>query len=53
MVANRSAQVIQPIVYGNIAALIGLGVAFPISGVLLGATAVWMGRRLSSLEHGP
>ncbi|MGV9796524.1 MFS transporter [Mycobacterium sp. NPDC003449] len=52
MVANRSAQVLQPIVYGNIATLIGLGVAFPISGVLLGATAVWMGRRLSTLENG-
>ena len=52
MVANRSAQVLQPIVYGNIASLIGLGVAFPISGVLLGATAIWMARRLSVVENG-
>jgi MFS family permease len=52
MAANRSAQVLQPIVYGNIASLIGLGVAFPLSGVLLGAAAVWMGRRLSTLEDG-
>lgn len=51
MVANRSAQVLQPIVYGNIASFIGLGVAFPISGVLLGATAVWTGRRRSALEN--
>jgi MFS family permease len=49
MLANRSAQVIQPIVYGSIAAAIGLAVAFPISGVLLGATAVWMGRRLATI----
>lgn len=52
MVANRSAQVLQPIVYGNIAALIGLALAFPISGVLLGATAIWMARRLSALGTG-
>jgi MFS family permease len=52
MVANRSAQVLQPIVYGNIASLIGLAVAFPISGVLLGATAIWMARRLSVVENG-
>ena len=52
MVANRSAQVLQPIVYGSIASLIGLGVAFPISGLLLGATAVWMSRRLSTLDNG-
>jgi MFS family permease len=52
MLANRSAQVIQPIVYGNIAAAIGLAVAFPISGVLLGVTAVWMGRRLAMIGDG-
>lgn len=50
MLANRTAQVIQPIIYGNIAAVIGLAFAFPISGVLLGATTVWMSRRLSVLD---
>lgn len=50
MLANRSAQVIQPVVYGNIAAGIGLAAAFPISGVLLGAMTLWMSRRLSRLE---
>ena len=50
MLANRSAQLIQPVVYGGIAAAIGLAMAFPISGVLLGATAVWMGRRLATLD---
>lgn len=50
MLANRSAQVIQPIIYGGIAAAVGLTVAFPISGVLLGAVAVWMSRRLYAAE---
>lgn len=49
MVANRSAQVIQPLVFGGIAAVVGLGFAFPIGGVLLAGTAVWMGRRLASI----
>jgi hypothetical protein len=35
-VANRSAQVLQPIVYGTIASFIGIGVAFPISGSAAG-----------------
>lgn len=50
LLANRSANVVQPILYGGIAAVIGLGFAFPITGVLLGATAVWMSRRLSHLK---
>lgn len=52
MLANRFAQVIQPIVYGNIAAAVGLAAAFPISGVSLGATAIWMGRRLTTIGDG-
>ena len=50
MVVNRSAQVVQPLVFGGMAAVIGLAIAFPVSGVLLGATAIWMARRLRSID---
>jgi MFS family permease len=46
MVANRSAQVTQPLVFGGIAAVVGLGVAFPLSGALLAVMTVWMSVRL-------
>jgi MFS family permease len=46
MVANRSGQVAQPVVFGGLAALFGLGVAFPVSGALLAALTVWMSIRL-------
>jgi MFS family permease len=46
MVANRSGQVAQPVVFGGLAALFGLGVAFPVSGALLAALTLWMSMRL-------
>jgi MFS family permease len=46
MMANRSAQVAQPVVFGALAATIGLGLAFPVSGALLAAVTVWMALRL-------
>ena len=52
MVANRSAQTIQPLIFGAMAAAVGLAIAFPASGVLLGATALWMRSRLRSIEEG-
>ncbi|MFI6348622.1 MFS transporter [Streptomyces sp. NPDC050560] len=47
MVANRSAQVVQPVVFGGLAGAVGLAAAFPVSGLLLGAGTVWMARRLA------
>ena len=50
MVANRTAQVVQPLLFGGLAALAGLAMAFPVSGVLLGGAAVWMARRLKNID---
>jgi MFS family permease len=46
MVANRSGQVAQPVVFGGLAAVMGLGLAFPVSGVALAGLTVWMAIRL-------
>lgn len=46
MVANRSGQVAQPLVFGGLAAAFGLGLAFPVSGALLAGLTVWMAVRL-------
>lgn len=46
MVANRSGQVAQPLVFGGLAAVLGLGLAFPVSGALLAGLTVWMAVRL-------
>jgi MFS family permease len=46
MVSNRAAQVSQPLVFGGIAGVVGLGLAFPLSGALLAAMTVWMSVRL-------
>ncbi len=46
MVANRSGQVAQPVFFGGLAALFGLGVAFPVSGALLAGLTIWMSMRL-------
>jgi MFS family permease len=46
MVANRSGQVAQPVFFGGLAALFGLGVAFPVSGALLAGLTLWMSMRL-------
>ncbi|RZU31001.1 MFS transporter [Blastococcus saxobsidens] len=46
MVANRSGQVAQPLVFGGLAAAFGLGLAFPVSGVLLAGMTLWMSLRL-------
>jgi MFS family permease len=50
MVANRSAQVVQPVLFGGMAALIGLAAAFPIAGVLLGGLTVWLSRQMAPLK---
>lgn len=49
-VANRSAQVSQPLVFGGLSSSIGLGAAFPVSGGFLAALALWMSCRLRSLR---
>lgn len=46
MVANRSGQVAQPLVFGGLAAVFGLGLAFPVSGAVLAGLTVWMAVRL-------
>jgi MFS family permease len=46
MVANRSAQVAQPLLFGGIASVVGLGLAFPASAAVLAGLTVWMGLRL-------
>jgi MFS family permease len=46
MVSNRAAQVTQPLVFGGIAGVVGLGLAFPLSGALLAVMTVWMSVRL-------
>jgi MFS family permease len=46
MVANRSGQVAQPLVFGGLAGAFGLGLAFPVSGALLAGLTVWMAIRL-------
>ena len=48
MVANRSAQVAQPLVFGGVAAVVGLGAAFPLSGAVIAVMTLWMARRLRS-----
>lgn len=45
-VANRSAQAAQPLVFGGISSFLGLPAAFPASGGLLAAMALWMSLRL-------
>lgn len=47
LLSNRAGQVVQPVVFGAVAASVGLVWAFPISGVLLGATTIWVSSRLS------
>jgi MFS family permease len=46
MVANRSAQVAQPLVFGGVASVVGLALAFPVSAALLAGLTLWMGLRL-------
>jgi MFS family permease len=50
MVANRSGQVTQPLLFGGVAAGLGLAVAFPVAGVALGALTIWMSLRLRRLR---
>jgi MFS family permease len=49
MVANRTAQVSQPVLFGAVAAVVGLGIAFPLSGAFLAALTIWMTARLRRL----
>lgn len=46
LLANRIGQVVQPLIFGGVAAVATLTVAFPASAVLLGLTTVWAARRL-------
>lgn len=48
MMANRSAQVAQPLVFGAVAAVVPLALAFPLSGLMLAGMTVWMSLRLRS-----
>ena len=53
MLANRSAQVAQPLLFGALSVTIGLAGAFPLAGVLLGAATIWTSRRLAAFrDHG-
>jgi MFS family permease len=54
MVANRLAQVVQPVSMGLLAATLGLGASFPLAAALLLLPTAWMARRLGSqkLETG-
>lgn len=46
MVANRSGQVAQPLIFGGLAGTLGLGLAFPVSAALLAGMTLWMSLRL-------
>jgi MFS family permease len=46
MVANRTGQVAQPVLFGGVAAAAGLGVAFPFAGALLAGLTLWMSMRI-------
>lgn len=50
LLANRSASVVQPLVFGALSATIGLAAAFPAAGLLLAGAAIWMRRRLAELK---
>lgn len=50
MLANRSAQVVQPLIFGALSVTIGLAAAFPVAGVLLGGATIWTGRRLAGFR---
>lgn len=43
--ANRLAQVIQPVVFGALASVVGLAAAFPASGALLAVITAWTARQ--------
>lgn len=50
MLANRTGQVAQPLVFGGLAGLIGLAWAFPASGILLALTTGWVSWRLRRVD---
>lgn len=50
LVANRSGQVVQPMIFGGIASGVGLALAFPASGVILAGLTVWMSLRLRGVR---
>jgi MFS family permease len=51
--SSRLAQVIQPVVFGSLAALVGTALTFPISGLLLAAVAVSTRRDMAALREPP
>lgn len=59
--ANRSAQIVQPLVFGGLASVFGIALAFPLSSVVLGAMILGAQRsfrgmsnsQLSSREEDP
>lgn len=46
--ANRSAQIVQPLVFGGLAGAVGMALAFPISSAILGAVALYSWRSMKS-----
>ena len=45
--ANRSAQIVQPLVFGGMIAAAGLAAAFPLSGLLLAGMTGWTSREIA------
>lgn len=48
--ANRLAQVVQPVVFGALASVIGIAAAFPASGALLAAATLWTARHTRRMD---
>ncbi|MBA3622257.1 MAG: MFS transporter [Euzebyales bacterium] len=48
--SNRLAQVAQPLVFGALISTVGMAMAFPASGVLLGGLTLWAGSEASRMS---
>ena len=48
--SNRLAQISQPVVFGALTAALGMAAAFPISGALLAALALWTAAASESIS---
>lgn len=46
LLSNRAGQVTQPLVFGGVAGVASLGLAFPVSALLLSVTTLWVSTRL-------
>lgn len=49
--ANRSAQIVQPLVFGGIASVAGIALAFPLSSIVLGAMILGAQRSFRSMPR--